>query len=228
MGKLIDAIQSESGGNIPDYYKKNTISLYNRYKSPDKEVRSIPVSKMSEGAFYFLLYRDESNWMKYSPIFFVDWKEFDDMIIGYGVNMNFIPLEYRAALFDSIILNLEDEDQVRGLNFESMYKQLLRIGYEYALVEYDMRRIERCYHISINILPNFLYSSYPKNKYDPQKLYDIWYKKLSGREQRHQEIIQQLATDFFKVTEEIEMKYDSLSDHMKRVQRNHKKFGSGQ
>ena len=227
MGNLVDQIKLESKGNIPQYYKDNTVMLYNKYKSPDELVKPIPVKKMSEGLFYFLMYQDESNWMQYSPIFFVDWKEFGDMIIGYGVNMNFIPLEHRAALFDNIIRDLDNEDQVRGMSFEGMYKQLLRMGYEYALVEYDMRRIVQCYHISVKILPKFLYSSYPKNKYDPKKLYDIWAKKLAGREQRHQEIIKQLATDFYKTTEEIEMKYDELSDHMKRVQRNHKKFGGG-
>jgi len=225
MGNLIDVIKNESGGNIPQYYKDNTVLLYNKYRSPDDVVKSIPVSKMADGMFYFLMYYDESNWMKYSPIFLVDWKKFDNMIIGYGVNFNFIPLEYRAAIFDKIIRDLEDEDQVKGMTFESMYKILLKFGYEYALVEYDMKRIERCYHISVGILPKFLYSSYPKNKYDPQKLYDIWMKKLEGREKRHQEIIQQLSSDFLDVTGEIELKYDALSDHMKRLQRNHKKFG---
>lgn len=226
MGILIKTIEEKTKKDgVVKYYKDNTISLYNKYKSPDKLVRSIPISKMSDSKFYFITYKDESNWMKYSPIFFVDWKEFDDRIIGYGVNFNFIPLEYRVALFDKMILDLEDENQIMGMNFESMYKELLKIGYEYALVEYDMKRVERCYHISVKILPEFLYSSYPKNKYDPQKLYDIWYKKLDKREQRHQEIIQSMASDFFEVTEQIEMKYDVLSNHMKRVQRNHKKFG---
>lgn len=227
MGILIDTIKIESGGNIVKYYKENTVMLYNKYRNPDELVKAISVGKMAEGQFYFLMYYDESNWMQFSPIFFVDHKEFEDKVIGYGVNMNFIPLEYRAALFDKIIHNLDDENQVRGMNFEGMYKQLLKLGYEYALVEYDMSRIKQAYHIKLQILPKFLYSSYPKNKYDPQKLYSIWKKKLEKREQRHQEIIQQLSSDFYKVTEEIEMKYDVLSDHMKRVQRNHKKFGGG-
>jgi len=139
--------------------------------------------------------------------------------------LNFIPLEIRASIFDEMFANLEEENQINGISFEKMYKRLLRVGYEYALVEYDMSRVERCFHISIRILPRFLYSSYPTNKYDPEKLYSIWLKKLEKRELRHQEIITQLSSDLYKTTEEIELKYDALSDHMKRFKRNYDKFG---
>lgn len=233
MGELIKVIENQSKGDIVSYYKENTTLLYNYYTgknphpdiAPTNAVKPTPVSKIQDGMFYFLTYQDESNWMQYSPIFFVDHKEFEDRIIGYGVNLNFIPLEIRASIFDEMFPNLEEENQINGITFESMYKRLLRVGYEYALVEYDMSRVERCYHISIHILPRFLYSSYPTNKYDPDKLYSIWVKKLEKRELRHQEIIQQLSSDLFKTTEEIEMKYDSLSNHMKRFKRNHDKFG---
>lgn len=233
MGELIDVIENQSKGNIVSYYKENTTLLYNYYKginphpdmAPKYAVKPLPISKMTDGTFYFMTYKDESNWMQYSPIFFVDWKEFEGKIIGYGVNLNFIPFEVRAAIFDEMLPNLEEEDQINGISFEDMYKRLLRVGYEYSLVEYDIERIESVFHISVHILPRFLYSSHPKNKYDPKKLYSIWIKKLETRELRHQEIISQLADDLFKTTEEIEMKYDALSDHMKRFKRNHDKFG---
>lgn len=226
MGVLLDRIKIESKGNIPQYYKDNVSMLYRKYEQPDQiTVKSQPISKMSDGYFYFITYKDESNWMQYSPIFFCDWKRFDDKIIGYAVNFNFIPFEYRVALFDNLINDLYTEEQFTGISFESMYKELLKIGYEYALVEYDLSRIQTCYRISINIVSNFLYSSYPTVKYDPAKLYQIWVKKLETRELRHQEIIKQVASDLFEVKEELEGKYETLNDHLKRFQRNHRKFG---
>jgi hypothetical protein len=223
MGDLLQKIKDNSNGNIVDYYKENTMELYNKYKNPDKFVKTISVKNMADSHFYFIHYADDSNWMRYSPIFFVDIKKFEDMIIGYGVNLNFLPLEVRGGFFDKMVDTTGSN--VTGVNFDSIYKQLLKIGYEYALVEYDMRRIERSYLIDFSILPEFLYSSYPKNKYDPDKLYSIWAKKLETREQRHQEIIQQLSTDFFKATEEISGKYDQLSGHLNRVKKGHEKYG---
>lgn len=226
MGVLIDMIKSDSkGSSIPKYFKDNTQMMYNKYRKPDDTVKSIPIKNMAEGRFYFLIYKDESNWMQYSPIFFTDYKKFDNKIIAYGVNMNFLPLDIRSGFFDQFINNLEDNYQLKSVTFEGTYKQLIKVGWEYSLVEYDLSRLVQVYEIDIQILCNFLYSTYPKVKYNPEKLYDIWKKKLSTKEARHQEMITQLSTDFYKVTDEIREKYDELSNHLKRVERNNKKFG---
>ena len=37
---------------------------------------------------------------------------------------------------------------------------------------------------SENILPRFLYSAHPTNKYDPSKLYQIWSTKIKTRDKR--------------------------------------------
>ena len=42
---------------------------------------AISISEISVGNFYFFHYHDPSNWMKYSPIFCVDYRKVKDMII---------------------------------------------------------------------------------------------------------------------------------------------------
>jgi CRP-like cAMP-binding protein len=55
---------------------------------------------MSKGGFYFIHYKDDSNWMRYSPVFVVDFKKFNNIIMIMGVNFNFIPIEVRETIFD--------------------------------------------------------------------------------------------------------------------------------
>ena len=54
--------------------------FYDAYQKKSKDVTNINVGQMQKGAFYFLQYQDDSNWMQYSPIFTVDFKKFGDLI----------------------------------------------------------------------------------------------------------------------------------------------------
>lgn len=225
MGVLLNKIKSDlSSTNLTMYYKDNTSLLYNLYQNPKDGVDAIPISDMSEGRFYMIMYQDDSNWMKFSPIFLVDYKKFEDKIILYGINLNFIPLEIRAGFFDKYLRNLEDENQFTNITFESAYRELLKIGYEYALMEYNVKRILRSYNIRMNILPNFLYSSWPTNKYDPQKLYSIWAKKIETKEERHKAIIKTMVDEYYKETEEIKEDVSILKDKIDRIQKGEEKY----
>jgi hypothetical protein len=75
------------------------------------------------------------------------------------------------------------------------------------------------------LLPRFLYSSYPKNTYDPKKLLEIWETKLETKEQRHKEIITSILSDFYKVRDEISEKYDALRGHIERIRTSYEKYG---
>lgn len=227
MGFLNDRIKMNSGGDIPGYYKANTFAFYERYQTPKDGVKSIPISDIQEGKFYFIMYEDESNWMKFSPIFLVDYKKFDSEIILYAMNFNFIPLEIRSGFFDRYIKNIEEDPSFLNITFEATYKELFRVGYEYSLMEFNSKRLKRIYEIPIGLLPEFLYSGWPANKYDPKKLHDIWKKKIETKEARHIAMMKINADEYFKAFDDMEKDFGQLNEHIKRLQRNEKKFGSG-
>jgi hypothetical protein len=230
MGELKKKMKELIKEGVPTFFKNNSMKFYNLYNSPDKDiVNPIPIAKMSVGGIYFIYYRDESNWMQLSPILCADIR---DKRIVFGVNMNFLPLEVRLEMFDNMIVKIgENNKQSKGLtpfhfvNFEDVYKRLLRLGFEYAIVEYEIGRIVRVNEINYDELPTWLYSQHPKNIYDPIKLYSIWEAKLKNRPERHKELISKLVEDFYNVTDELIDNSTALKGHFQRLQRSQDKFG---
>ena len=229
MGDLLEHVKLSNlvyGNGIVDNYKNNSLYFYNKFQKSDKEVTSMPVGKMQIGGFYHLHYRDDSNWMKYSPIFTADFKKFGDMIIIMGVNFNFIPLEVRVSIFDSYIKEEDFErDSLLPVTYEGIYRELLKYGFEYALVEYNLSQVELVHKINMEVVPRFLYSGHPKNKYDPKKLYEIWAAKIKTRRERDQEMSKSLIKDFYQASDEILENYSVLKDHIQRIQRSVEKYG---
>jgi len=214
------------GTDIVDYYRNNTLYMYDKYSKTDDDCKAIAKEDIQIGGFYHLHYLDDSNWMRWSPIFCCDYRKFSNMIVILGVNFNFIPLELRDDIFDKFITekNFAAND-VLEVNFRGMYTELLKYGFEYSIQEYNVAQIQLVHRISLELLPRFLYSSYPKNTYDPKKLLEIWETKLETRDQRHKEIITSILSDFYKVREEISEKYDALRGHIERLRTSYEKYG---
>jgi hypothetical protein len=224
MGDLIKIIKREYK-NIEESYKENTMFFYNAYQKSSKEVTNINVGQIQLGAFYFLQYQDDSNWMQYSPIFTVDFKKFNDLIIIYAINFNFIPLQIRTTIFDRYITQKDlEENSLLNTTYESVYKVLLQYGYEYALVEYNLKQIKFVHKINNSLIPKFLYSGFPKNKYDPIKLYNIWKTKLKTKEQRHKEMMLADIKDFYDTETQILNDYDALEKHIDRIRKSYEKY----
>jgi hypothetical protein len=164
--------------------------------------------------------------MKYAPIFTVDFKKFSDMIVIFGVNFNFIPLEIRVGIFDKFITEQDFEnDSLLAVDYKGMYDELRKLGFEYAINEFNMKQIQLVHKISLETVPRFLYSQHPKNKYDPNGLMGIWNAKIEKRDARHQEMVSSLIDDFYKMDNEISEKYVVLDNHIKRLQASLKKYG---
>ena len=230
MGELVDRIGLRmlvDGDGIADNFKNNSLYFYNKYQKSDKDVFAIDVKDLMTVMFFHLHYLNDSNWMKWSPIFVTNYKKIGNKIIVFGVNFNFIPLEIRAFLFDEFITE-EDLDQNKPLNvsYEGMYNELIKFGYEYSIVEYDVRLIKLVHRIDMSLVPRFLMSGHPKNKYDAKKLYQIWKAKIKTRNQRNSEMSQALITDFFEVSDEINENYKVLKNHITRLQNSLRKYGS--
>jgi hypothetical protein len=230
MGELVDRIGLRmlvDGDGLADNFKNNSLYFYDKYQRSDDNVKSIDVSKILPGSFYHFHYLDTSNWMMYSPVFVTNFKKISNQIIIFGVNFNFIPLEVRAYLFDSFMIEEDfEKDRPLKVNYEGMYAELIKYGFEYALVEYNAIQIKFVHRIDMETVPRFLISAHPKNKYDPAKLFDIWQVKLKDKDARNQEIMKSTIDDFFNTRGEINEKYVLLKNHINRIQNNLKKFGN--
>lgn len=204
MGALLERVKLSNslyGKNIVDSFKNNSMYFYEGYTKSDKLITNIPVGKMQLGGFYHLHYRDDSNWMKYSPIFTADFKKFGNMIIIIGINFNFIPIEVRSAVFDKYMVDDDfEKDRLLPVDYKSVYNELLSYGFEYALVEYNLGQVELVHKINTEVVPRFLYSGHPINKYDPKKLYEIWKAKISTKRERDQEMSSALISDFYEAS----------------------------
>lgn len=229
MGELVERVKLNNlvyGNGIADNYKNNSLYFYNKFSKSDDEVTSMNVGQMQIGGFYHLHYLDDSNWMKYSPIFTVDFRKFENLIIIIGVNFNFIPLEVRVSLFDNFIKEEDFENnRLLAVDFKGMYNELIRYGFEYALVEYNLKQVQLVHKINMSVVPRFLYSGHPRNKYDPKKLYEIWSAKIDGRSERDAEMSKSLISDFYKASDEITDNYKMLKDHIDRIKRSLEKYG---
>ncbi len=228
MGLLLNTLK-EFNSNLPLAFKDNTnyfSTSYSKSVSDDKKINAIAKGKMQKGKFYFLHYVDDSNWMQYSPILTVDFKRFNNMIVIQAVNFNFIPLKERALFLDKHLKDLTNNEQLGWVDYKSVYAELIRLGYEYAIVEYNLAMITMVHHIDISIVPRFIYAGHVRVKYDPKKLYQIWSTKLETKAARHNEIIKFMLDDFYKMDEDIKGEFTELKGHIDRVQKNLTKYGN--
>lgn len=229
MGSLQDRVDLDllvNGDGLADNFKNNSLYFYNKYQKSDDVVTSINISDIQMGGFYFLHYMDDSNWMKYSPIFTVEFKKLSNMIVLIGVNFNFIPIEVRVAIFDKFIKEEDfEKNSLLTVDYEGVYTELRKYGFEYAIVEYNVAQIKLVHKITMEVLPRFLYAQHPINKYDPNKLIQIWGAKIDKRDKRHNEIMLATMNDFYDVKKDISSKYDVMKDHIKRIQTSIEKYG---
>lgn len=229
MGELLERVKLSNlvnGDGIADAYKNNSLYFYNKYQKSDLEVQAIPLSKIEAGRFNFFHYLDDSNWMKYSPVFVISIKKFENLQIIMAINFNFIPLGIRTVVFDNIIVEQNFEKDIPlKVDFNGVYQKLKSYGFEYSIVEYNLAQIKLCHSIQMDSVPRFLYAGHPKNKYDPSKLYGIWKAKIKNRDKRDAEMSSALIKDFFEASDEITKNYDVLRGHMQRLQTSLEKYG---
>ena len=222
MGELLERVKLSNlvnGDGVADAYKNNSLYFYQKYQRSDQEVQAVSLSAIQSGRFYFLHYLDDSNWMKYSPVFVISVKKFENLQIVMAINFNFVPLEVRTSVFDNVIIDENfEKDLPLKVDYNGVYQKLKGYGFEYSIVEYNLMQIKLCHKIEMNAIPRFLYAGHPKNKYDAKKLYDIWKVKLKTQNQRDAEMSKALITDFFEASDEISKNYDILRGHIQRLQ----------
>ena len=214
------------GNGIEENFKNNSFFFADKYSKSDEMVTAKSTTDIQTGGFYFLHYLDDSNWMKYSPVFIVEQKNFGNQIIVFAVNMNFIPLQIRALIFDKYIIEEHfEKDSFLRVDYPGMYKELVKFGFEYALMEYNAIQIKRVHKIHMELLPRFFFSQHPKATYDPKKLMDIWHKKLETKSARNQEMMKSMVDEFYDINNDISEKYKVMKGHIERIQKSLKKYG---
>jgi hypothetical protein len=164
--------------------------------------------------------------MKWAPVFVADWKKMSNKIILLCVNFNLVPLEIRTLLFDKYMDDRNfDKNTPLKSSFNGMYDELRSVGFEYSLMEFNAIQLVSVHRINMESVPRFLYSQHPKNKYDPNKLIQIWTKKLETRDLRHKEITSSTLEDFYNVNKDMSEKFDVLKGHIDRIQKSIQKYG---
>lgn len=230
MGELTERIKLSllvNGNGVVENFRNNSLYFYDKYQKSDEFVKNIKIEDIFPGGFYFFHYKDDSNWMQFSPVFIADYRKFSNKIILFGVNFNFIPLEIRAMIFDKYITEEDfEKDNYLVVDYEGMYSELQKLGFEYALMEFNSLQILAVHKIKLDLVPRFLYAQHPKNVYDPKKLIQIWEAKISTRNDRHKEMMLSTISDFYDINKEISEKYNVLENHIKRIRRSITKYGS--
>lgn len=229
MGELLERVKLSKlvyGNGEAENYKNNSLFFYESYNKSSEQISAIARGQIALGGFYFLHYLDDSNWMKYSPIFTVSFKKFDNLIILLAINFNFIPIEVRVTIFDKFLNKSDFESNTNlAVTYEGVYRELIRWGFEYAIVEYNVAQIQIVHKISLSQVPRFLNAGHPINIYDPNKLYSIWTAKFKEHAQRHQEMSKLMMKELYDISEEISEDYVVLKDHISRIKNSFQKYG---
>jgi hypothetical protein len=239
MGELLDKVSLSlmvNGLDVPDNFKKNSQFFFQKYLKSDVDVKNTPLRNIKPGGFYFFHYRDDSNWMKWAPVYVIEFRKINDLIILFCVNFNFLPLEVRVNLFDKF---LQADDFEKGgkpvLDYEKklvlkikypiVYRELRKINFEWSMMEFNVAQINMAHKISLQMLPRFLYHQHPKVKYDPKKLIQIWKAKLATQEKRDKEMASARLDDFYDLEKDITGKYTELNEHINRLRKSYEKYG---
>ena len=153
LSELVKLNLSVHGKDVVDAFKNNSLYFYDLYTKSTDDFKVVETKDIYPGGFYFLHYNDTSNWMRYSPVFIAGYKKFSNKIIILAINFNFLPMEIRVLLFDKFITK-NDFDNDRNniflkVDYGGVYNELRKLGFEYALMEFDASKVELAHKVSL-------------------------------------------------------------------------------
>lgn len=229
--KIKEQFQQE-GNNI---YRNNAEFITANIKDIDsKDIIPVNINSIEKGKFYFIFYDlsgKSSKMEKFNPLFVIDWFDMDGTRMLFGISINFIPINIRTILFnticngnlkvleDNLKYDIENQYAFKDIGFNNIYKLLTSIGFEWSIRKFDMRLINKVYCVSTTILAEFITMSTASfTGVDDLKLIDIWKKKIVEQEERHKRIIKELLGDYKKMSSELNEKYMSLEDRNDNLQ----------
>lgn len=223
----------QSGNKL---YADNGQFISEELNSTDsKIIKPINLTAIEKGKFYFVFYDlqgKSSNLEKFNPLFIVDWYDDGKTRQMFGISLNFIPIAIRVVFFNlicnynlSVIESNGSKDILKqesfsDISFGKMYKLLQGIGFEWSIRKFDIKKINKVYVVSTDILSKFITMSTAKfTGVDDLKLIEIWNKKLSEQKKREKELIKSIIGDYKKMESELKTQYQSVSEQQENLEK---------
>lgn len=199
----------------------------------DKEVASVSLNNLQRGDFCFMFYDLSgvtSNMEKFNPILVVDWFDYGGTRYLYGLSLNFLPINIRVNFFNTIFNNnlkileknnfndISKQKPIQNINFTNVYKLLYSIGFEWAIRKFDVKKINKTYLISTNIMKEFItMSTYKFTGVPDDKIVQIWQSKIVKQQERQKKLINELLNNYDNMSKELNEKYQSLDDRNEKL-----------
>lgn len=215
-------------------YENNTSVITDGINHGSSDIHEVTVASIERGKFYFMFYdiNGKSTKMeKFNPLFVLDWFDLQGTRMLYAVSINFMPLSIRTVFFNNLCnynLSLLDQNQsldytkqipFPNINFTNIYKLLYNIGFEWTIRQFDMRKINKVFNISTNVLDKFITMSTMKlTGVDDGKLMEIWHKKIIEQDVRHKKILKEILEDYSELDKELTKTYMTLETRNNNLQ----------
>lgn len=222
-----DSVKQQFKQEGTGIYSNNTEAISKEMNNPRSElIQQVQLNNLRKGGFYFMFYDldgKSSKMEKFNPILLIDWFDINNTRMIYAVSINFIPVSIRTMFFNNLLnfnldvieknekLAFNKQDELEAINFTNIYKLLSTIGFEWSIRKFDIKKINKLYKVSTNILPKFITMSTAKfTGVDDGKLVEIWQKKIKEQEQRHKKIINEILNNYDNMDKELSNTYMDL------------------
>jgi len=213
-------------GTITKMIKDLTDKLVMLRQKPNlTEIMEIEPNKLVPGRFYLIQYNFNGNYI-WCPILALEYKVVKNNHILYAVNLEYLPPKFKIALFDKIFKAsknffdkvsqskfVREEQPIKFLNFEFMYKSLKQNKMEWAITAYTIKdfqgkyKIKKSYLCSIKIAPEIIFAD--MKRHNTKNMIEMQ-KSLAGQEQIR---MSQIIEEYGKLIESYQE--DSIEYHKK-------------
>lgn len=236
MAQLLNEISKLRKVEGKSLAENSTSWLIERLQKDDEKVKEVRLSEMVVGKFYFLMYDlagKSAKLEQYNPLLFVDFKHVANTKVLFGLSFNFLPSRMRLTFFDKLLDNYpfvfeekddkhkkgQPEQPLKGVNYSNVYNLLSKIGYEYTIREFDIRKVNKVYEVAMSALPKFLtINTHTFTNVDDEKLAQIWLAKLKTREERHQKLLLDIASGYDKIEKTLNEEFGSFKEKLKNLE----------
>lgn len=231
---LLDSIKEQFKIEGNGMYNQNTDFILDSINNKKNSVE-LNIKNINKGQFYFMYYdlRGKTSLMeKLNPIFTLDWFDLQGTRYLYAISLNFIPVNIRTIFFNTIINNnlqtiinnidksVDRQENLKLIGFETIYKMLKSIGFEWAIRKFDIRLIDKVYLIDTNIINKYITMSTAKiTKVDDAKLIQIWQKKISEQQQREQKLINELLNNYSEMQQQFDLSYKNIKQSNENLEK---------